>query len=205
MAETTGDPPSAETLRESEAQYRLVVENAHDGIFVTQDEIIKLSNPRLQQMLGYTQKELQARPFAEMMHPEDRQMVVDRHRQRLTGQTVPSKYSFRAINRAGEVIWFEINVVVIQWQGRPASLNFVRDITRAKHLEAQLIQSQKLEAVGTLAGGIAHDFNNILAAILGYAEIVRIHGVPPGSWPLPIDMTRQVFFQKNPQIYNPLI
>ena len=56
----------------------------------------------------------------------------------------------------------------------------VRDITQRKNLEIQVQQSQKMEAIGTLAGGIAHDFNNILAAMLGYAEFIQ-QDVPPES------------------------
>lgn len=65
----------------------------------------------------------------------------------------------------------QASVVRVGWEDKPATLNFLCDITEQKELEKKLIQSQKLEAIGTLAGGIAHDFNNILSGLLGYTEL----------------------------------
>ena len=66
------------------------------------------------------------------------------------------------------------------WEGQPATLTFIRDITQLKKIEARLQQAEKMEAIGTLAGGIAHDFNNILASIIGYAELT-LDDVESGS------------------------
>jgi nitrogen-specific signal transduction histidine kinase/ActR/RegA family two-component response regulator len=68
----------------------------------------------------------------------------------------------------------QINAIRIEWEGKPASLNFLRDITDLKKLEEQLLESQKMEAVGMLAGGIAHDFNNLLMGIQGNASLMLL-------------------------------
>lgn len=158
-------------LRKSEKKYRLFVENAHDVIFVAQEGMLKFFNPYTAEMLGYSEKELAAIPFLDLVHPEDRDMVLNSHTRRLKGEESPNYYTFRAITREGEEIWAQINSVLISWEGRPATLSFVRDVTKEHRLQTQLFQAQKMQAIGTLAGGIAHDFNNILSAIIGYTEM----------------------------------
>jgi signal transduction histidine kinase len=74
----------------------------------------------------------------------------------------------------------EMRVVGAEWEGRPAHLATLRDTTERKHLEQQLQQSQKMEAIGQLAGGVAHDVNNTLMAITGYAEML-LRGLPATS------------------------
>ena len=160
-------------LRESEKQYRLLVENANDAIFIAQDGMIKFPNPRALEILGFTQEQPEAIPFADFIHPKDRERVLDIHRRRMSGErNLSTNYSFRIINKAGREYSVQLNSVLLNWEGRHASLNFVRDITDQLNLEASLRQAQKMEAIGTLAGGIAHDFNNLLMGIQGRISLM---------------------------------
>jgi two-component system cell cycle sensor histidine kinase/response regulator CckA len=163
-----------EALRESEEKYRLLVENANDAIFIAQDEVVKFPNPRTEELTGYSVEELVKKPFIELIHPEDRGMVLERHLKRLKGEDFPSTYPFRIINRSGEELWVELSTVLINWEGRPATLNFIRDITEKKKVEIKLLQSQKMEAVANLAGGVAHQFNNALSAITGNIGLIEM-------------------------------
>jgi len=164
-----------DALRESEEKYRLLIENATDAIFIAQDGVIKFANPRAEYVTGYSGAQLAKLPFIDFVHPEDRNMVLERHHKRLDGREAPNIYSFRIVNKTGEILSVELNVVLINWEGKPATLNFLRDISVQRKLEAQLQQAQRMEALGTLAGGIAHDFNNRLMAIQGRTSIVLMN------------------------------
>ena len=161
-------------LEESEEKYRLLVENATDAIFIAQDGKLKFGNRQAEKMTGYSGAELAEIPIVDIIHPEDRRMVLERHLKRLKGEAPPTFYAFRILNKSGTVLTVELNAVVIKWEDRPATINFLRDITEQKKLEAQLQQVEKLEAIGTLAGGIAHDFNNLLMAIQGRTSLAMM-------------------------------
>lgn len=130
-------------LAHSEERYRQVVENANDAIIIAQDGVIKFSNPETHRLLGYSHEELASMPFIETIAPEDREMVVDRYVRRQRNEDVPSRYSFRVISRDGRLIWAEINSVLIQWEGRPATLSFLRDITQRLEADRALRASEE--------------------------------------------------------------
>ncbi|MGA9478988.1 MAG: response regulator, partial [Desulfobacterales bacterium] len=139
----------------------------------------KFPNPKTLEILGYENEEFQPLRYKEFIHPEDRQLVFDTHRRRLIGEEdLPTTYSFRVINKHGAEFIVELNAVRILWEGSPATLNFMRDITEQKNLEASLQQAQKMEAIGTLAGGIAHDFNNLLLGIQGSNSLLMMDTDP---------------------------
>lgn len=170
-----------ESLRRSEEKYRIVIENASEAIVVVQDARMIFANPATIRISGFTAEELTDKPFAEFIHPDDIPQVADAHLRRLQGMEAPRTYQFRFIDKNKHTRWVDMSTTMIQWEGRPAVLTFLSDITEARRseeerrkLEEVLRHSQKMEAVGTLAGGIAHDFNNLLAAIMGYIEIARM-------------------------------
>lgn len=131
-------------LAASEVNYRSLFENANEAIFVAQDGRIKLANSQLTALSGYSREELLSRPYVDTIHPEDRQMVMARHQERLNGEDLPSKYSFRAVDKPGQVHWVELNTFLIDWEGRPATLNFLADITERLMLEEALRESEQL-------------------------------------------------------------
>jgi PAS domain S-box-containing protein len=163
------------SLRDSEKQYRILIETAHQAIFIAQNSVIRFVNPALATLTGQTINELLGFSFLDFVHPDDRSLIGERHEHRLAGESsLPDRYAFR-IRTADEVIrWVELDTVVIQWQGAPATLNFLQDITDRKRMEAAMGQIRKMEAIGTLAGGIAHQFNNALAGIIGNIDLIKL-------------------------------
>ncbi len=126
-------------------------------------------------MTGYSAEELKKTPFDNYLHPDDKEAVLERYKRRLKGEDLLSGYSFRIIKKTGEALWANFNTVLTTWEGRPATLNFVRDITEGKRLEAQLEQVNKMEAIAILAGGVAHEFNNSLVGIMGHIELLKMN------------------------------
>jgi len=130
-------------LSASEARYRQLVENANEGIVVIQDEKLKLFNAKALEISGYSSQELASRWFAEAFHPDDRETLVARHRQRLAGEEVLNSYDFRIIDKQGQTKWLRMNAVRIEWAGRPAVLSFLEDITRRKTMDQALAESEE--------------------------------------------------------------
>ncbi len=136
-------PLSYQEFLESDSFYRILVENANEAIFVAQDGYIRYANPRALELSGYSKEDLTIAPFLDMIHPEDRDMVIDRHLRRLRGEQFVNVYPYRFLDKQGRVRWLETNVVMILWWDRPATLNFVSDITDRKRAEDSLMESEK--------------------------------------------------------------
>ncbi len=131
-----------ENLNRSEEQHRQVLNNVTDGIVVVQDYHIVYANPSALELLGRTEEDLFVHEFTASIHPDDRASVRDRYERRLRGDEVEKSYSFRVINKlSGDVVLLDLTAVVIEWEGRPATLSFITDITERKHLEDSLKQS----------------------------------------------------------------
>ena len=138
-----------EALWESEEKYRLLINTAHESVVVAQDGLLKFVNPAtLDLLVADSELELIDRPFPEFIHLDDRSMVVENYRRRIANEAAPLRYSFRVVARDGIVKWVEINAALIEWQGKPATLNFLTDITERKRAdfirERSLVRQEQL-------------------------------------------------------------
>lgn len=124
-------------LRESEERYRLLVETAQEGIVVVQEEYLAYTNPMMSVITGYTADELRSWPFIRLVFPEDRKAVLENHRLRMDGHVV-QRYQMRMLRKDGAVAWGEVSGARVEWAGRPASLNFLSDVTERKAIEEKI-------------------------------------------------------------------
>ena len=164
-------------LRDSEEQYRLIAEHSRDLIVLLDSEgRVLYASPSHQPVLGYAPIEMIGHAAINNVHPDDRDLMAREWAKLATKGHI--QVTIRAQHANGEWLWLEISSSILDQQG--STVNVSRDITERKRLEAQLIQSQKMETVGRLAGGVAHDFNNLLTAITGYADLA-LEDLPPAS------------------------
>lgn len=164
---------AAKQLEESEQRYRSLFDHHPDAVFMVDLEgRFKSVNPGCFELAGYLPHELLDQSFERFVVPDDLPTALWRFRAALNG--VAQRYQVAIIHKNGRRVDIDATNIPVVIGGRvTAVFGIVRDQTAQRLLEAQLRQSQKMEAIGQLAGGVAHDFNNILAAISGYAELLQ--------------------------------
>lgn len=159
-------------LRESEERYREIVENVNEGIWVLdKDGNVQFANRRLADLLGHD--DLTGMNISQLVKTDDEQLLRQSIEDNLKGQL--AKQEIQLETAEGEYKTVLLSSVPIQHEGSfSRCLAIVTDLTEKKHMERKLLQTQKLESIGTMAGGIAHDFNNILTGILGYTAMLQV-------------------------------
>lgn len=130
---------SAEQLRASERHYRTLINAAHEGICVLHQGRVRYANPRLMTLTGYRYETVLNEPFLNFLHADDRQRAVEFHHRRLQGQADNEKIEVRLQTASHGMRWVEVSGVRYEWDGEPATLNFIHDITNRKQREAQVL------------------------------------------------------------------
>lgn len=173
-------------LVEEKEKYRILVESANDAIYIIQDGFFKFTNPRTLELLGYSWDTLKLIRFTDLIHPDDRDMVLRNHTRRLKGEKLALPYDFRVVNKKKKTLRIQINAAQIFWEGKPAVLGCARDISQVRELEEKLQRAKKMELIGTMAGGVAHDLNNILSGLVSYPELLLLQLSPDSPLKEPI-------------------
>ena len=170
-----------EDRNDSEAKYRAVVENATEGILITAGGRILYANPKALEFTSLDEATAKSKPFIEFIHPDDRQMVLDKHVRRLRGEVVDNHYQFRV--QYGESIprWLELSGVAFEWQGEPATLNFLSDVTNKRQAHEDMLKAlaherELSEMKSRFVAVASHEFRTPLAAILSSVELLDAYG-----------------------------
>ena len=210
---------ASHALRESEERFRAIFDHAGMGIMRTDLQGYAMqSNPAMVQFLGYTHEELSVLTFRDYTHPDDFDADYALYQEALRMGLEFYQNEKRYVRKDGQIVWAHIIVTLMRdSEGTPNSrVVMVQDVTERKQLEEQLLQSQKMEAVGTLAGGVAHDFNNLLTAITGYTDFLLQDVTPDTSQYEDVlgikrsanraaDLTRQLLAFSRRQILQPRV
>ncbi|MFA8450396.1 MAG: ATP-binding protein [Bacteroidales bacterium] len=187
-------------LRESEEKYRLIIDNANDGVFLTIDGIIQFINPKLTEMTGYFPRDLIRKPFITFVE-NNFQEIVRENLMKATSAKISQRDDIQIQNTKGEYHWYEIKSVTIEWEHQNAVLSILSDITERKRADIALkkrlkeekeklnkqlkmfYQKSKLETLGELAAGTAHEIRQPLSTLASGLENLqnKLNGKNPVS------------------------
>jgi PAS domain S-box-containing protein len=166
-----------QALRASEEHYRAIFNASSEGLVLRDADFRVVDvNPAFLAMTGYSRDEVLGAEHVLTMPVADIERARELQRRALTGENI--HIEGKGLRRDRSEYDCEVLLQSMQFRGEPHVLGIVRDISarrqaeaRREQLEAQLRQSQKMEAIGQLTGGIAHDFNNLLTSIMGYVVL----------------------------------
>jgi len=183
-------PDEIEHARRAEAQLRRIVEGSAQGIIVRTNKDVLYTNEAFAHMIGYASvREMQIASDAEIaagrnqnysgsIHPDDRELVAEHMRRRLAGEETVSHYEFRMLRVDGTILWVETHAALANWDGQPASLSWLTDISHRKAMELELIKSKEAAEFANrtkteFLANMSHELRTPLNAIIGFAEVIK--------------------------------
>jgi PAS domain S-box-containing protein len=171
----------SEVLWESEQRFRAAFDESAVGMaLIAPDGGVQQINQKYCDILGYSSSDLIERGLHHITHPDDWQEESEYMRRALAGEIQSYSMDKRYRKKDGTLFWVSVASRLVSHPSGESryfisvvqDVSVFPDITERKHLEEQLMQTQKLAAIGRLAGGVAHEFNNLLTVIIGYCGLI---------------------------------
>ncbi|NPE31349.1 PAS domain S-box protein [Methanococcoides sp. SA1] len=171
-------------LKKSEEKYSNLVEKGNDGIIIIQDYVLKYANKKMSDISGYSIEEIIGKPLINFVSPKYRDLVKDRYEKRICGDQIPNYYEIEIISKDGENVLVEINASIIEYEGRPADMAIIRDLTERKQIENALqISEEKYHRLSESINDIIFclDPDTLVATYVNPA-IEQIYGYTVEEW-----------------------
>jgi PAS domain S-box-containing protein len=169
--------------KRAESQMRHVVEGSAQGIVVRTQKKVLYTNDAFARMMGYASTrdmgtDADRRDVNSGIHPDDLALVAERVRRRLSGEEKISRYEFRMVHRDGSVRWVETKAALVDWDGEPASLSWISDISTRKRMEDEILKSKEAAEFANrtkteFLANMSHELRTPLNAILGFSEVIK--------------------------------
>jgi two-component system, sensor histidine kinase and response regulator len=166
-----------ETLAVSEHRFRTMAETTPTMVAIFQGTGHVYVNPAAVTMMGYSREELLHRSFMDYVHPDSRQIVLERSAARQRGENVTSRYEIKILTKQGNELWTDFTAAVIEYDGKPAILGVGVDITERKEMEAALREAMEAakaasRAKSTFLANMSHEIRTPMNAVLGMTDLV---------------------------------
>jgi len=174
-------------LRESEEKYRAIIENTSESIIVAQDNVLKFMNRKACELFEIEQAERFNIPLTDFIYPDDQELVFDRYKRRLNREALlPKKYAFRIVSKEKNLKWVEISASAFSWEGKPAVLSFLSEIT--EQIAKDKRRSEELLLLKTLINHLPSSIfvldNRYRKTVFNEAHLKRVEGTL--NWQRPL-------------------
>jgi len=168
-----------EEKKRSDEKYTTIVEKGNDGIVIIQDYLLKFVNPTFGEITGYTKEESIGLPLLDFISEDYKELVLDRYERRIKNdQTIPYRYELYLLSKDGKKIPVEISASYIEYDGKPADMAIIRDITERKKAEYVLQEKIKAETMNLekskFLANMSHELRTPLNAVIGFSEMLLL-------------------------------
>ncbi|MDA0525725.1 ATP-binding protein [Methanococcoides alaskense] len=168
-----------EEKKRSDEKYSTLVEKGNDGIILIQDYVVKFANSKFGEMIGCTKEEVIGIPLLDLISEDYKELVLDRYERRIKNDsTIPYRYEIDLLSKDGKKIPVEISASYIEFEGKPADMAILRDITERK--KAEMTMQEKLEAEAAnrskskFLANMSHELRTPLNAVIGFSEMLLL-------------------------------